>query len=745
MTRPCLVIGLGGSGIATMLASRRAYACLPGAARRPAHFVGIGLESDVEDNDTEGIVVLASSSMREALAHLDVMVDGEPAWKEILEWFPDRHRFVLDPPSPEGTGGARPLGRLAFWSGRHRAFVERVLVQRLRELQCRTESMYDRRLDVILLTSAWGGTGSAIAMDVAMLCRRLGRLCRQDLVLTLPSDAESGAFENGFATLADIALAQRSAIATSGPTATLRLRDLHVTFGPQASCEHLVVARLCQPLQGTLERWWQQVATVRFETPEARVWPRFHAASASALPLVRVEGSLDTLAATIDAFDESSDRSLTTTVPEEGGDSERRDLRVGAMRVWRRFLRGLDRVGAEARRRLRRWQRDGETVPEDDALRRRRSIEPDHLLIDKLGQSPSADAVKAVLYWIESDDLYADLEDVVDDAARAFELRVPSDLEAILSNRKKKWRGKVPDTTASTRRLEGVIASIRSLHALMASIENLSGYRRAMVPRGLNRRNEDLLSELEAEAISCQNWPDALGPLIRIAAIEILEGQLSEEAPSSGDTTTEPAPPSENVVIEVEVLEGHVRDALLSLRPTSLDEDALDAWLTELDDHRDADGGWWVPSPDAPSIRALLASCNVDVFVTRAAGRSPRVLVALIPEGLLWPGGVESLEAEIGLVAARELAADVLIVQTVLDRILFYVEERDQPLVNLEAIHRYREAYESHPHHATLHIDRRWAEGSDLAILLDDLGTEGVAMAPWPKRSLRGRGSDTAN
>ena len=117
----------------------------------------------------------------------------------------------------------------------------------------------------------------------------------------------------------------------------------------------------------------------------------------------------------------------------------------------------------------------------------------------------------------------------------------------------------------------------------------------------------------------------------------------------------------------------------------------------------------------------MLAACRPEVFVTRATGFYPRTLFVLVPCGLLWLGGFEALEEEIRRLAGSDLAARVEIVRGVSNRVVFYVEERDQPLINLEAVDRFRRSYKEHTNPSTLHIDRRWAESAEMATLIEEL------------------------
>src|SRR5215218_5860852 len=125
MSIATLIIGLGGTGIQTLRALKRLYGELPPKERVPARFLGIDFDrSAVEAGDWNSKLVglaedeflyLNPQSIQDALRNLDRAHGEQPAWENVLEWFPEQVKIPVSEVEANGASQMRVLGRLGFF------------------------------------------------------------------------------------------------------------------------------------------------------------------------------------------------------------------------------------------------------------------------------------------------------------------------------------------------------------------------------------------------------------------------------------------------------------------------------------------------------------------------------------------------------------------------------------------------------------------------------------------------------
>lgn len=176
---PTLVIGCGGWGLEVLDALLPVLPVCPAAS--PPLVRWLGLDSQLETSLERGDFVhlgLTGTTLRRLTANLAA------EWPEVAAWFPRPDEFLPLLPGDdlrEGTAGCRPLGRLLF----HRC-VETVL----QALSVRMDLLLRDRIelaapggrpvaggmqlppvDAFIVASLAGGTGGALALDLAALIK----------------------------------------------------------------------------------------------------------------------------------------------------------------------------------------------------------------------------------------------------------------------------------------------------------------------------------------------------------------------------------------------------------------------------------------------------------------------------------------------------------------------------------------------------------------------------------------------
>jgi hypothetical protein len=165
----------------------------------------IDIKGDLEPDEFWRI---PSSRVTDVLTHLDVRGDG-PSWRTLLPWLPAGEGLeLLDALEPGGARQYRSLGRVGYFVAAKQ--IDRQLEMALDRLRlsggchgCTDE------IRVVLVTSAAGGTGSGMFLDIAHRLQRIEPRAVLLLHLALPEifiglgDVERGK-ANTFATLAEL-------------------------------------------------------------------------------------------------------------------------------------------------------------------------------------------------------------------------------------------------------------------------------------------------------------------------------------------------------------------------------------------------------------------------------------------------------------------------------------------------------------------------------------------------------------
>jgi tubulin-like protein len=223
---PTILIGLGGSGKEVLLRLRRRFYERYGVFGFPT-MAYLWIDTDTKNNDIDG---QALDHIMESVAfQQEERVNAEIQGGSFKEYFRNQrsspHIFNwLDQKLSElgqvvnGAGQVRPLGRLAFFHSYNN------ILNRLNEAWAKVrddaahQEMMNRykievdtsALDVILVFSVAGGTGSGMFLDMAFLCREALKDPNITGYLLLPSifadsiNANKKIFANGYAALKEL-------------------------------------------------------------------------------------------------------------------------------------------------------------------------------------------------------------------------------------------------------------------------------------------------------------------------------------------------------------------------------------------------------------------------------------------------------------------------------------------------------------------------------------------------------------
>ena len=214
--RPTLLIGLGGTGQKVLVQLKARFIRNYGSVPRPVEFLAFDTDQGVEETAVMGERVrltpgtelhnIGNVETAEIVQHLS-RYPAMAAWmSEDKEKFPIRAVTM-------GAQQVRPLGRLAFFW--HVGEIYNTLlsaVSRLTHLELEAEK---RGINVFIVTSVCGGTGSGIFLDMAYLVRHVvnqsnirGSSCYINGILALPSVFPTvdpqGIESNAFAALAEL-------------------------------------------------------------------------------------------------------------------------------------------------------------------------------------------------------------------------------------------------------------------------------------------------------------------------------------------------------------------------------------------------------------------------------------------------------------------------------------------------------------------------------------------------------------
>ncbi|MFN7962973.1 MAG: tubulin-like doman-containing protein [Thermoanaerobaculia bacterium] len=215
-----LTVGLGGTGVLVVRYLKKIYQAMSPEERVPAAFLAIDFDrsalmldgdpglAKLEDRE---FLYLQPEAIQELLRNIDRVVDSEPAWERVLDWFPDRAEVQIPAGEVEanGAGQYRMLGRLGFFL--HDELVESAIRSSLDGLKPEIDTVrLSKQKRVILVSSVAGGTGAGMMMDVAYVARRQEGRPRVYAYLLLPEvfqDVDHGGriFQNAYGSLKEVA------------------------------------------------------------------------------------------------------------------------------------------------------------------------------------------------------------------------------------------------------------------------------------------------------------------------------------------------------------------------------------------------------------------------------------------------------------------------------------------------------------------------------------------------------------
>ena len=228
--RPTVLIGLGGTGKEVLRRLRRMF-------YEKYRMVGLPVmeylwfDTDIENinsmgNETDLLERRIDFTAREKIdgsvmpRELEAYRNNKGMYPHIWSWFPDALDSLPSTAITQGAGQIRPCGRLAFFHhyDKLREEIERK-VNRVQSAEARTEMVrifpkYNADpddLEIVLVTSIAGGTGSGSFIDMGFLCRDLfpNAVCTAYLVLPSVFDEVMGGARqttraNGFAALKEL-------------------------------------------------------------------------------------------------------------------------------------------------------------------------------------------------------------------------------------------------------------------------------------------------------------------------------------------------------------------------------------------------------------------------------------------------------------------------------------------------------------------------------------------------------------
>lgn len=178
--RRTLLIGLGGTGTKTLERFREQLQRVDLLdndenlkSDEPVRMLAIYTDESDRTNPAHGrwrndvFLQLDQTKVEEKIQNLH-----EPININYKEWFPDPNReFIKAKQAQHGAGQWRPLGRLAFIEDQQR--VEQKITEALEELMSlSTDGLDSMDIDVCIISSLGGGTGSGMLIDVAYFFRR---------------------------------------------------------------------------------------------------------------------------------------------------------------------------------------------------------------------------------------------------------------------------------------------------------------------------------------------------------------------------------------------------------------------------------------------------------------------------------------------------------------------------------------------------------------------------------------------
>ena len=227
--RPTVLIGLGGTGKEVLRRLRRMFYekyRMPGLPVMEFLWFDTDIEnSDITGKETDSLDRHIKFSAGEMLdgsvepQHLEGYRQNKGMHPHIWSWFPDALDSLASDAITQGAGQIRPCGRLAFFHhyaelrDKIKRKIDHVTSVDARTAMKRMFSDFNadsNDLEIVLVTSIAGGTGSGSFIDMGFLCRDIFPNAVRTAYLVLPSvfDRTPGARQtrqaNGFAAIKEL-------------------------------------------------------------------------------------------------------------------------------------------------------------------------------------------------------------------------------------------------------------------------------------------------------------------------------------------------------------------------------------------------------------------------------------------------------------------------------------------------------------------------------------------------------------
>jgi hypothetical protein len=224
--RPTLIIGLGGTGKKCLLKIRRRFFDRYGDLDRFPSVAYLYLDTDTNDIGTvteagghklvaEAIDLANDEKVNITVASTAPYVDNPKATPHVADWFYPNLRDKGD--LVQGAGAIRPYGRLAFFHNYDRVrtaiekAIQRITDQRAREVTQNSglRVVADNSVDVFIVGSIAGGTGSGTLLDTTFLVKHIAPGAKRYGFVVLPRAfgprfASESRYANSYAALKEI-------------------------------------------------------------------------------------------------------------------------------------------------------------------------------------------------------------------------------------------------------------------------------------------------------------------------------------------------------------------------------------------------------------------------------------------------------------------------------------------------------------------------------------------------------------
>ena len=204
--RPTVLIGLGGTGKEVLRRLRRMFYekyRMPGLPVMEFLWFDTDISNvDIMGKETDLLDRRIDFSAREKVdgsvgpQELEAYRNNKGMYPHIWSWFPDALDSLASDAITQGAGQIRPCGRLAFFH--HYAKLRDEIKSKIDRVQSADAETEMKRmfpdynadandLEIVLVTSIAGGTGSGSFIDMGFLCRDLAREAVRTAYLVLPS------------------------------------------------------------------------------------------------------------------------------------------------------------------------------------------------------------------------------------------------------------------------------------------------------------------------------------------------------------------------------------------------------------------------------------------------------------------------------------------------------------------------------------------------------------------------------